>query len=258
MERNLQRFSSFARSIFAERPIRVIVEAGARDGRETRDLCAQFPQARVISLECNPHTLPQCRSAVADLPQATLIEKAVSDRNGTITFYPIDTARTVTGDAAGNPGASSLFLASGSYELEQYVQNEITVETVSLASLVAEYQLPAIDLLWMDIQGAELMALSGLGEHLNDVSLIHTEVEFTEVYSGQPLFAEIAGFLAQRGFAFVGFTIYAKHSADAVFVNRRLFPAYRIALSALRHRLLLKKRLTYLRHRGKRALLGRT
>lgn len=254
--RNITRFSDFARTLCGD-TIRTIVEVGSRDGQETRAFAARFPHASIYSFECNPHTLPLCRAAVADLANVTLIEKAISDRIGEISFYPIDTANTVTADHTGNPGASSLLRASGQYALEEYVQLETVVPSTTLAAFMAERQLPGIDLLWMDIQGAELMALQGLGERLADVGLIHLEVEFLEIYSGQPLYQDIATFLKAQGFAFAGFTIYAKHSADAVFVNRRRYSAGQLTKAVLQHQLLLKKRLTYLRHRAKRALIGR-
>ena len=256
IERNQSRLADFARDLFGDQ-VEVIVEVGARDGRETRGFGLLFPRARIVSFECNPQTLPQCREAVAVMDNAVLVEKAVSDRIGEITFYPIDTDNTEPGAASANPGASSLLRASGKYELETYVQRQISVPTTTLAAVMDELALARIDLLWMDIQGAELMALQGLGERLADVGVIHTEVEFVEIYEGQPLFADIASHLMRRGFAFAGFTIYSKHSADAVFVNRARFSAAKRVAALLCNRLLLTKRLIYWRHRVKRALLGR-
>ena len=55
-------------------------------------------------------------------PMISLVECAVGDRDGNATFHPMDPQRTVTTWADGNPGASSLFVASGKYEVETYVQ----------------------------------------------------------------------------------------------------------------------------------------
>ncbi len=257
MERNLERLVKIAASLFRNRPVKVIVELGARDCRETLGFRASFPQACIVTFECNPRTLPQCREAIAGMREATLIEKAVSDHAGTVRFHPVETARSAAGEAHANPGASSLFRADYRFALERYEQSSIWVEAITLAEVMSTHQLPGIDLLWMDIQGAELLALKGLGERLAEVKLIHCEVEFVPVYSGQPLFPEIARFLKSRGFAFVGFTIYAKHSGDAVFVNLRHFSRLAIARAVWQNRLLLWKRLQWMRHRAKRSLLGR-
>ena len=257
MERNLQRLVNFAGSLFRNLPVQVIVEAGARDCRETLGFRSSFPQARIVTFECNPRTLPQCRDVIAGMRDAMLIEKAVSDHAGTVRFHPVEAAHSAAGEAYANPGASSLFRANGRFALEHYQQTSIWVEAITLAEVMNAHELPAIDLLWMDIQGAELLALKGLGNRLADVRLIHCEVEFEQIYAGQPLFPEIARFLIKRGFAFVGFTVYSKHSADAVFVNRRHFSRLAIALAAWQNRLLLWKRLQWMRHRAKRSLLGR-
>lgn len=257
LERNLERFAGIARRALGTGTIRTIVEVGARDCRETLGFHALFPQAAIHAFECNPGTLPKCRDAVRNVPQIALVEKAVSNKSGPVSFFAIDPARTVTGAADGNPGASSLLQASGKFELETYAQQEVAVTATTLKDFMEEQKIAHIDLLWMDIQGAELMALQGLGPRLADVKLIHLETEFIEIYRGQPLFAELKRFLLERGFSFLGFTIYSRHSADAVFANRTRVPLTRRLAAQCAHPFLTAKRATYLRHRIKRRLLSR-
>jgi FkbM family methyltransferase len=245
VERNLSRFAALARALLGDR-ILWIVEVGARDCRETLGFAEQFPDARIFAFECNPDTLPACRAAVAGRPKIRLIEKAATERPGRMDFYAVDPAV--------NPGASSLYPATGQYQLENYPQKRVEIEAVTLESFLAAEAIPGIDLLWMDIQGAELAALRGLGPRLDDVALIHAEVEFEEIYRGQPLFPEVRAFLESRGFRFLGFTIYARHSADAVFANRRKIGAFAALRALAASPLLLRKRLQYLRHRLKRRL----
>jgi FkbM family methyltransferase len=243
LERNLSRFTALARSLLGDE-VRWIVEVGARDCRETLGFAELFPRARILAFECNPDTLPACRAAVQGRLQIKLVEKAVTDRPGRVKFYPVDPAT--------NPGASSLLRASGRYELEQYRQREIEVQAVTLESFLQAEAVPRVDLLWMDIQGAELSALRGLGARLADVKLVHTEVEFEEIYAGQPLFPEVRAYLEAGGFRFLGFTIYARHSADAVFANRAAFGALALLRALAANPLLVRKRLQYFRHRIKR------
>lgn len=245
MERNLSRFASLACDLLGDR-VRWIVEVGARDCRETLGFAAQFPSARIFAFECNPDTLPACRAAVAGRQNIRLIEKAAAERPGRLDFYPVDPAV--------NAGASSLYLATGRYALEHYPQRRIEVEAVTLQSFLQAESIPRIDLLWMDIQGAELAALKGLGARIVDVALIHAEVEFEEIYAGQPLFPELRAFLESQGFRFLGFTIYARHSADAVFANRRVLGGFATLRALAASPLLVRKRLQYLRHRIKHRL----
>jgi FkbM family methyltransferase len=59
----------------------------------------------------------------------------------------------------------------------------------------------AFDVLKLDVQGAELPVLKGAEHQLRESLLaVITEVEFVELYEGQPLFADIDVFLRQRGF----------------------------------------------------------
>jgi len=252
-----QRFAEIAGELLGER-VGTIVEVGARDCTETLDFRRAFPRARIFAFECNPTTLPACREALRGVERVRLVEKAVSDREGTLRFYPTDPARTITKHAQGNPGASSLFRARSDYPHETYVQNEIEVESTTLERLMREEDIAAIDLLWMDIQGAELMALRGLGERLRDVRLIHLEVEFQPIYEGQPLFPEVHRYLRGRGFRLVGFTSYSRYSADAVYAAREVLRGP-LALARLtwRHSYLARLRMRRARHRLKRFLIGR-
>jgi hypothetical protein len=53
--------------------------------------------------------------------------------------------------------------------------------------------------------------------------MMHIEVEFMEIYSGQPLFKEVKKYLVKNNFVFIGFTSKGKFSADAVFINKTLY-----------------------------------
>jgi len=50
--------------------------------------------------------------------------------------------------------------------------------------------------MWMDLQGAELIALESMGkELLSTVQVIHTELETTPIYKDQCLFQDVNQFL---------------------------------------------------------------
>ena len=72
--------------------------------------------------------------------------------------------------------------------------NETTLEKVAIKNCFNP------DLIKLDTQGSELDILSGSKELLNECLIIETEVEFMEMYSGQPLFHDISSFLYERDF----------------------------------------------------------
>ena len=221
IETNLEKFIKVAQETVGKDHL-IIFEFGARDCAETMVFHQSFPTSMIYTFECNKSTLPLCRERVKGIDNIILTEKAVTDHDGEIKFYPIDQEKTVTTWADGNPGASSIFRASGKYPVEKYVQTEDVVASVSLKSFLATYQLPHIDLLWMDIQGAELIALKGLAERINDVKLMHLEINFTSIYEGQTFYPEIKKFLKRHGFYFLGFTALSRYSGDAIFINNNL------------------------------------
>jgi FkbM family methyltransferase len=61
------------------------------------------------------------------------------------------------------------------------------------------------DFIKLDVQGAELMVLKNATSSLRNVAVLQCEVEFIELYEGQPLFADVDAFLRAQGFCFLRF-----------------------------------------------------
>lgn len=93
-----------------------------------------------------------------------------------------------------------LFPALG--ELMQ-VEQQVRVQTHRLDDIEEAH---GADFLKLDVQGAELMVLENSQNLLRSISVIQCEVEFIELYEGQPLMAEVDIFLRSQGFCFLRFT----------------------------------------------------
>ncbi len=232
--------------------VRVVFDVGARDCTESAGFASAYPGATVFAFECNPAMLPQCRAAAAAEARIVLTEKAASDQSGRLAFFPINQALTGTGIAAGNPGASSLFQATGAYPEERYVQDRVEVDAIRLDEFCAAHSVADIDVLWMDVQGAELLVLRGLGGLLARVKFIHVEAEFFEIYRGQALFPEIDALLRAAGFTLAGFTSYSQYAADAFYAGADSGYGISAARAALPN--LGRKLAKYRRHCFKRTL----
>jgi len=59
-----------------------------------------------------------------------------------------------------------------------------------------------IDFIKIDVQGSELVVFENASRALSSALLIQTEVEFVELYKGQPMFADVDTFLRANGFQF--------------------------------------------------------
>ena len=130
-----------------------------------------------------------------------MINKAVNDHDGTCIFNAIDPEKTETPWFDGNRGASSLFKSNGAYNhIETYVQKELEVSCTQLKTFCKENNIDHVDLIWMDLQGAELIALESMGkELLSTVQVIHTELETTPIYKNQCLYSDVHQFLKTNG-----------------------------------------------------------
>lgn len=199
--------------------VNLVLDIGAKDCKESVELAKKYPNALVYAYECNPQTIPLCQENIKEIERVKLFTFAVSDTNGTTKFYPINTKETITTHTDGNPGASSLFRASGAYDhIERYVQDEIEVETKRLDSVLDQ----APDVIWMDLQGAELLALKGLGNLLDGVKIIHTEVEMNEMYTGQALFKDIDPYLTSHGFIRAWGNLQVQFGTDVIYIHSSL------------------------------------
>lgn len=202
--------------------VKVIFDVGTLHCLESIEFSKKYKNAKIFAFEANPVTYLECVERTKDIENITVINKAVNDYDGTCTFYPIDPERTVTPWFDGNRGASSLYKANGDYDfIEKYVQNEIEVPCTRLDTFCKEHGIESVDLLWMDLQGGELLAFKSLGEILSTIQVIHTELELNPIYHDQCLFPEVDEFLIQNDFTRVHGNVHVQFGTDFIYVNNK-------------------------------------
>lgn len=194
--------------IFSEIPtdsVSHVLELGARDCKDSIDLAIHF-RCPVVAFECNPECIEECKrtlSNAGDLP-ITLVECAVHEVEGVIEFNAFDTKKY------NNVGASSLFeidfVTHRCPTDPDYgkcnVQIPVRVQAIRLDSYIRKTGIRP-DLLCMDIQEAELLALRGLGEELRAIRYIVFEASIRNTYKGGCTFQEIDAYLEKNGFRYV-------------------------------------------------------
>ena len=135
--------------------VKNIVEIGAKDCVESIKFIELFPNAHVTAFECNPELTPLCEFNAMTSDKITFVDKMVTDKPQISTFYLPD----------GEPGMGSMkrcVLPGAS----------VSVETVRMDDYLGD---EVIDLLWVDVQGAEVDILNSFGSKLDNVKTIYVE-----------------------------------------------------------------------------------
>jgi FkbM family methyltransferase len=149
--------------------------------------------------------------ADADACEAANADLEARQVNWTEKHIPLVVAKSVgesTLYVTQNPMCSSLYPPNETYlerfsGLPELVNLDFTVEleTTTLDEFCQQEGIDEIDFLQIDVQGAELQVLEGAYEILNrSVLAVQAEVEFSHVYSEQPLFADVDTHLRKKGF----------------------------------------------------------
>jgi len=83
------------------------------------------------------------------------------------------------------------------------VQKNIRLNTDTLNNQLIKVGVNEVDFIKIDTQGYELPILQGSFDYLDSAIGMEIEVEFVELYKGQPLFDEVNGFVKSKGFSLV-------------------------------------------------------
>jgi FkbM family methyltransferase len=199
----------------------VIFDIGSLHCLESVEFSKKYKNAKIYAFEANQESYKVCLENTKNIENITVINKCVNDYNGECTFYPINPDKTVTTWFDGNRGASSMFKSNGAADhIEKYIQDEIQMPCLRLDTFCEENNITNIDAIWMDLQGAEMLALKGLGEILNTVHVIQTELEMNPMYENQCLYIEVNELLLNKGFTQVNGNTNATFGSDFVYVKK--------------------------------------
>jgi len=201
--------------------VKVVLDIGSRWGEDSQKLQCLFPNAEVYAFECTPFSIDLWKKDIKN-NGIHLIEKAVSNYTGDVVFNTNDFTKCHTIHSHGNQGANSIFKINPEFPYESYIQHQIIVPCTTIQDWAKENNIEKIDVVWIDAQGAELMAFQGMGDLIKTIRVIHTEVEFLPIYIGQPLFPEVDVFIRSQGFKFVGLEDTCEWFGDANYINENI------------------------------------
>lgn len=172
-----------------------IFDIGANIGQSIEKYREIFPACKLYSFEPNPDTFSILHERYNAAPGVRCEQLALGASQGISSFY-----------ATNCPEASSLlppeeFVRKRSPNRNyDYKLLEVPVDT--LDNTLQRLNIPAIDILKIDVQGAELGVLQGAESLLKstNIDIIYLEVLFAENYAGQCDFNDIWNYLKAFGY----------------------------------------------------------
>lgn len=211
-----------------------MLHVGANSGQEAEEYL-RLGIKRTIWIEAHEPTYQEllrhissicCGSNITTRFDKSLGERAVFQTGDAIQIClnacVSDTdGKDVNFGVANNGSQSSSFLELGTHSVEHpsvhYVEM-IPMKTTRLDTLLAEFvPFQPGAFLNCDLQGAELLALRGMGEKLNEFDHLYLEVNDRSLYVGCALVGEVDAFLAERGFSRVETKMTGNHWGDAYY-----------------------------------------
>jgi len=197
-----------------------ILEIGANDGEHTLWFLSTFLEPRVYCFEPEPRAAARFKRKVGTHPNVQLYEVAIGEADGEAIFYRSDGVAedpSFPRPESGWDFSGSLRRPQGHLVRYPWVkfQETIVVPRRALDSWAAENRIEDVDLVWMDVQGAELDVIRGASSTLARTKYLFTEYSDEELYEGQVGFGEILRALPQ-------FRVLRRFSEDVLLQNVEL------------------------------------
>ena len=198
----------------------VIFDAGAHRGESAQQYKTLFPAANLFCFEPFPQSYAALQRAIAGLTGVRAFNVALSDRVGEAEFN--SNKYTATNSLLTTASEAEAVWPGGSVDTKE----RIRVATTTLDQICQELSIDGIDLLKLDVQGAEPLVLKG-GEQLlrrGKVRMIYTEILTLPTYRGQAELHEFLRMMRDYGFELFNFFNLSTTSTgqlrqvDAVFI----------------------------------------
>lgn len=202
-------------TLFARHGIapRGVVHVGAHEGEELAGY-ARAGCTEVLFIEGDPATHARLQQRMAENKGVRCLQALVSDTTGTATFHRMSFDQS-----------SSLLPLKKHAQLYPSITESSTVElpTVTLDELLEREKIEraGMNVLAVDVQGAELKVLAGASRTLAAMDAVLVEVNYDELYQGGALVQELDALLEPLGFQRVEETCpYDASWGDALYVRR--------------------------------------
>jgi FkbM family methyltransferase len=164
----------------------LIVDVGANEGEWSLHVNSLWPEAALLMLEADSQH-KKSLSEIADKTNGSFTIGVFSSKEGeTVDFY-----------AGGDTGNSMFKENTHHFANDVPVQKKtMTIDGVVLRSGIRK----PVDILKLDIQGAELLALQGATKVLSEATFVQLEASTIVYNDGAPCHFQVEAYLREKGF----------------------------------------------------------
>lgn len=174
---------------------RVIIDCGANEGMWAKMIRNIFPDSRIVMLEALPMLEGPIKEVIKAVGNAEYKITALGDKKEEVSFY-MGTERSANLDTT---KGSSMF-----QENTKFFANvkPTKMTALPLDDIIAERgHFGKLDMLKLDVQGAEIKVLKGATKVLQEVTFVLLEVSTVKYNAGGACYHEVDEFLRKKGFA---------------------------------------------------------
>jgi FkbM family methyltransferase len=172
--------------------IKGVLHLGASTGQE-RDAYDTYCKGKVMWVEAIPRVYLDLQQNIKPYPQQTAYNACLSNVDGDEVVFNV----------SNNESQSSSILELGVHALihpEVHYIEQIAMKTQRVDTLLKDVDVSTINFLNVDLQGAEHLAIEGMGDLIKNIDYALLEVNMKETYKGCMLIEELDYFMLQRGF----------------------------------------------------------
>ncbi|MFT3980985.1 MAG: FkbM family methyltransferase [Ferruginibacter sp.] len=194
-------------------PNPLIIDCGAHVGTDSIEL-SRIKGSRIYAFEAISEVYNKLVENTKGIQNIQCFNLALSNETGSSIMY-------VSG---GESDGSSSLLKPKEHLIdhpEVLFKDTLQVSTITLDEWAKSNSIEKIDMLWLDMQGAEQMMLAVSSKILPTVKIIHTEVSTRETYEGVETYQEFKDFLGHKGFEVIAEAIPAGYDMGNVLFVRK-------------------------------------
>ena len=200
--------------------INTIINIGSNEGQFALDLRKYIPKAKIYAFEPLPDPFKILCAKFENDSNFTAFPFALGKDEGIVDMYLNEYS----------PSSSLLKMDDNHKKHFDFAKNEfqVKVDIKKLDDVAFQFEILKPLLVTIDVQGFELDVINGGLETIRKADVIITEVSFTSLYKGQPLFDELYATITSLDFEYAGNFEQlispvndAILQADAIFVKKK-------------------------------------